>query len=49
MRAIHADCPKTIYVYNKYYLDYDLEDVLRELYIQPQLQPPLEGVLRQKT
>ncbi|KAG1902186.1 putative peripheral membrane protein [Suillus fuscotomentosus] len=32
----------TIYVFNKYYLDFDLNDVLHELRVNPPLQPPIE-------
>ena len=34
---------QTIYVFNKYYLDFDLNDVLHELRLNPPLQPPIEG------
>lgn len=34
---------QTIFVFNKYYLDYDTQEVLRELRIQPPLQSPVEG------
>ncbi|KAG2363479.1 putative peripheral membrane protein [Suillus spraguei] len=33
---------QTIYVFNKYYLDFDLNDVLHELRVDPPLQPPIE-------
>lgn len=33
---------QTIYVFNKYYLDFDLNDVLHELRVNPPLQPPIE-------
>lgn len=36
---------QTIFVFNKYYLDYDLHEVLRELRVQARLQPPVEGLL----
>ncbi|KIJ15923.1 hypothetical protein PAXINDRAFT_168901 [Paxillus involutus ATCC 200175] len=36
---------QTIYVFNKYYLDIDLLDVLKELTVQPPLQLPIEEVL----
>ncbi|KAF9239828.1 putative peripheral membrane protein [Melanogaster broomeanus] len=36
---------QTIYVFNKYYLDIDMSDVLRELRVEPPLQPPIEEVL----
>ncbi|OJA17862.1 hypothetical protein AZE42_05905, partial [Rhizopogon vesiculosus] len=35
----------TIYVFNKYYLDFDLNDVLHELRVSPPLQPPIEESL----
>lgn len=34
---------KTIYVFNKFYLDYDLHEVLRELRVWSRLQPQTEG------
>ncbi|KAG1796752.1 uncharacterized protein HD556DRAFT_1467218 [Suillus plorans] len=33
----------TIYVFNKYYLDFDLNDVLHELRVNLPLQPPIEA------
>ncbi|KAI0049190.1 hypothetical protein FA95DRAFT_921642 [Auriscalpium vulgare] len=33
---------QTIYVFNKYYLDEGLDEVLRLLHVQPPLQPPIE-------
>ncbi|KAG1745295.1 putative peripheral membrane protein [Suillus lakei] len=33
---------QTIYVFNKYYLDFDLNDVLHELRVNPPLEPPIE-------
>ncbi|KAF9225984.1 hypothetical protein BS17DRAFT_750485 [Gyrodon lividus] len=36
---------QTIYVFNKYYLDIDLPDVLRELRVEPPLQLPIDEVL----
>ncbi|KAL5523199.1 ATG11 [Sanghuangporus sanghuang] len=35
----------TIYVFNKFYLDYDLHEVLRELRAQPHLQPQIEDTV----
>ena len=35
--------PQTIYVFNKTYLDLDMEVVLRQLRLEPPLQPPVEG------
>lgn len=35
---------KTIFVFNKFYLDNDLAQVLADLRIEPLLQPPTEGV-----
>jgi len=40
---LNALCEQTIYVFNKYYLDFDLNDVLHELRVNPPLQPPIEG------
>lgn len=34
---------QSIYVFNKHYLDYDLEAVLLNLKVEPPLQPPIEG------
>lgn len=31
-------------MFNKFYLDYELEDVLRDLHVQPTLQPLVEGL-----
>ncbi|KAH7887046.1 putative peripheral membrane protein [Phlebopus sp. FC_14] len=36
---------QTIFVFNKYHLDIDMEDVLQELRVEPPLQPPIEEVL----
>lgn len=36
---------QTIFVFNKYYLDYDLEEVLRELRVEAPLQLPMEDVV----
>ncbi|KAH7925090.1 hypothetical protein BV22DRAFT_461076 [Leucogyrophana mollusca] len=33
---------QTIFVFNKYYLDFDLNDVLNELRAEPPFQPPIE-------
>ena len=30
-------------MFNKYYLDYELKEVLRGLHVEPPLQPPIEG------
>ena len=35
---------QSIFVFNKYYLDFDLYDVLRELKVEAPLQPPVEGM-----
>ena len=32
-----------IYVFNKSYLELDLDTVLRQLRLEPSLQPPVEG------
>ncbi|KAI9437447.1 hypothetical protein H4582DRAFT_1954670 [Lactarius indigo] len=34
---------QTIFVFNKYYLDGDLDEVAKLLHMQPPLQPPIEG------
>lgn len=34
---------QTIYVFNKTYLDLDMDVVLRQLRLEPPLQPPVEG------
>lgn len=34
---------QSIYVFNKYYLDFDLNEVLKELKVEAPLQPPIEG------
>ena len=34
---------KTIFVFNKYYLEYEPKEVLRGLHVEPPLQPPIEG------
>lgn len=36
---------QSIFVFNKYYLDFDLDEVLQELRVEPPLQPPIEGRL----
>ena len=35
---------QSIFVFNKYYLDEDVKEVLRELHVKPPLQPPIEGL-----
>ncbi|KAJ2933973.1 hypothetical protein H1R20_g3142, partial [Candolleomyces eurysporus] len=45
IRELAGSQDQTIFVFNKHYLDYDLEDVLRTLYVQPQLQPPMEDTV----
>ncbi|KAF5356786.1 hypothetical protein D9756_006559 [Leucocoprinus leucothites] len=42
VRDLAGAADQTIYVFNKFYLDYELEDVLRELHVQPALQPIVE-------
>jgi autophagy-related protein 11 len=39
----HIFSSKSIFVFNKYYLDYDIDEVLRDLRAEPLLQPPIEG------
>ena len=37
-------CPsQSIYVFNKYYLDAEFDEVIKLLHVQPPLQPPIEG------
>ncbi|KAJ6472713.1 hypothetical protein C8R47DRAFT_723636 [Mycena vitilis] len=45
--GVDQDCvlagrAKSIFVFNKYYLDLNLDDVLRELRVEAPLQPPIE-------
>ena len=35
--------PQSIYVFNKYYLDEEFDEVIKLLHLQPPLQPPIEG------
>jgi autophagy-related protein 11 len=42
-RTLVPKVPQSIFVFNKYYLDLDLDEVLRELRVEPPLQPPIEG------
>ncbi|EKM77300.1 hypothetical protein AGABI1DRAFT_122058 [Agaricus bisporus var. burnettii JB137-S8] len=42
VRDLAGAADQIIYVFNKYYLDYELEDVLRSLHVQPTLQPTVE-------
>ncbi|KAJ3556242.1 hypothetical protein NP233_g12022 [Leucocoprinus birnbaumii] len=42
VRDLAGAADQTIYVFNKFYLDFELEDVLRGLHIQPTLQPVVE-------
>jgi autophagy-related protein 11 len=39
----YANVLKFIFVFNKHYLDYEIEDVLRQLHIDPPFQPTIEG------
>jgi autophagy-related protein 11 len=34
---------QSIFVFNKYYLDFDLDEVLRELRVDAPFQPPIDG------
>ena len=36
-------CSQTIYVFNRRYLDIDLDRVLQELHVIPQFNPPIDG------
>nr|GAT55169.1 predicted protein [Mycena chlorophos] len=42
LRELSGSPSQTIFVFNKYYLDLSLEDVLRELRVEAPLQPPIE-------
>jgi hypothetical protein len=35
--------PQSIFVFNKYYLDEEFDEVIKLLHLQPPLQPPIEG------
>ncbi|KAF6744689.1 hypothetical protein DFP72DRAFT_825267 [Ephemerocybe angulata] len=42
IRELAGSQDQTIFVFNKHYLDYDLEDILRNLYYQPRFQAPVQ-------
>lgn len=42
VRELAGSHDQSIYVFNKHYLDYDLDDVLRDLRVEAPLQPPIE-------
>ncbi|KAF9443803.1 putative peripheral membrane protein [Macrolepiota fuliginosa MF-IS2] len=42
VRDLAGAADQTIFVFNKFYLDYELEDVLKDLHVQPALQPVVE-------
>ncbi|KAJ6562651.1 putative peripheral membrane protein [Mycena capillaripes] len=42
IRELTGSQNQSIFVFNKYYLDLNLDDVLRELRVEAQLQPPIE-------
>ncbi|KAF8218322.1 putative peripheral membrane protein [Mycena galopus ATCC 62051] len=42
IRELNGSQTQSIYVFNKYYLDLPLDDVLRELRVETPLQPPIE-------
>ncbi|KAL0062038.1 oligomeric, coiled-coil, peripheral membrane protein [Marasmius tenuissimus] len=42
LRDFAGSQDQSIFVFNKLYLDYDLEEVIRELTIEPPMQPPIE-------
>ncbi|KAK1228010.1 oligomeric, coiled-coil, peripheral membrane protein, partial [Marasmius sp. AFHP31] len=42
LRDFAGSQDQSIFVFNKAYLDYDLEEVIRELTIEPPMQPPIE-------
>ncbi|KAJ7064694.1 putative peripheral membrane protein [Mycena amicta] len=43
LRELSGSQNQSIFVFNKYYLDLSLDDVLRELRVEAPLQPPIEG------
>ncbi|TFK25285.1 hypothetical protein FA15DRAFT_668655 [Coprinopsis marcescibilis] len=45
IRELAGSQNQTIFVFNKQYLDYDLDDVLRDLRLEPQLQAPMEDIV----
>lgn len=45
VRELVGAYDQTIYVFNKYYLDIDLQDVLKELRVEPPLLLPIEEIL----
>ncbi|KAF7325634.1 ATG11 domain-containing protein [Mycena kentingensis (nom. inval.)] len=42
LRELSGSQNQSLFVFNKYYLDIGVEDVLRELRVEAQLQPPIE-------
>ncbi|KZT23676.1 hypothetical protein NEOLEDRAFT_1136168 [Neolentinus lepideus HHB14362 ss-1] len=45
IRELAGAQDQTIFVFNKYYLDLDLDEVLQELKIDPPMQPPLDETI----
>ncbi|KAI5123251.1 hypothetical protein M0805_001340 [Coniferiporia weirii] len=45
LRDLAGASDNSIFVFNKYYLEYDLHEVLRELRVQPSLHPPIEDTI----
>ncbi|KAJ7785215.1 putative peripheral membrane protein [Mycena maculata] len=45
IRELTGSQNQSIFVFNKYYLDLNLDDVLRELRVEAPLQPPIEALL----
>ncbi|KAL1660395.1 hypothetical protein GGF50DRAFT_106476 [Schizophyllum commune] len=45
LRELAGANDQTIFVFNKYYLDYELKEVLRGLHVEPPLQPPIEDTI----
>lgn len=45
VRELAGAHDQSIFVFNKYYLDEDLKEVLRELHVKPPLQPPIEDTI----
>ncbi|RDB29904.1 Autophagy-related protein 11 [Hypsizygus marmoreus] len=45
VRELAGSHDQSIYVFNKYYLDYDLDDILRDLRVEAPLEPPIEETI----
>ncbi|KAF8155845.1 putative peripheral membrane protein [Crassisporium funariophilum] len=44
IRDLGSSQDQFVFVFNKHYLDYGIEDVLRQLHVEPPLQPAIEDV-----